>query len=313
MGKLVSKFNNLGMAAKIVVVVLILLVIGSCSSSFSETAVEQEGGASAAEVGKGVIAAVKLADAGLDDVELAQTTEVLEYSGKTVDPLTLVTCANSNVDVSAEGSIDLSRTGERAVTYRLSLGKASDERILTFTVRDTKAPTVAFADEKVTVQQGGEFDPLANIVSVTDPVDGDLLRVDAEPEAIVPVSAAQGSASHGDSAATYESGWYLVSSTVDISVPGEYPVTVTAMDVHGNRTTKDYQVVVEAVAQEEAAEPIAVAPAASSYVLNTNSHKFHHPWCSSVKQMSAKNRQDVEATREDVVSWGYDPCQKCNP
>lgn len=51
----------------------------------------------------------------------------------------------------------------------------------------------------------------------------------------------------------------------------------------------------------------------AEYVLNTNSKKFHVPTCSSVDQMSAKNRQDVEDTRENIVANGYDPCKRCNP
>lgn len=50
-----------------------------------------------------------------------------------------------------------------------------------------------------------------------------------------------------------------------------------------------------------------------SYVLNTNSKKFHYPDCGSVKQMSDKNRQDVEANREELIAQGYDPCGNCNP
>lgn len=49
------------------------------------------------------------------------------------------------------------------------------------------------------------------------------------------------------------------------------------------------------------------------YVLNTNSKKFHRPDCSSVGQMSAKNREDVEDTRENLIANGYDPCKRCNP
>ena len=49
------------------------------------------------------------------------------------------------------------------------------------------------------------------------------------------------------------------------------------------------------------------------YVLNTNSKKFHRPDCSSVGQMSAKNREDVEDTRENLIAKGYDPCKRCNP
>ncbi len=51
----------------------------------------------------------------------------------------------------------------------------------------------------------------------------------------------------------------------------------------------------------------------TSYVLNTNTKKFHYPSCSSVKQMADKNRKDVTATREEVVAMGYDPCGRCHP
>lgn len=50
-----------------------------------------------------------------------------------------------------------------------------------------------------------------------------------------------------------------------------------------------------------------------SYVLNTSTKKFHYPSCSSVKQMSAKNRKDVIATRAELIAQGYDPCGRCHP
>lgn len=51
----------------------------------------------------------------------------------------------------------------------------------------------------------------------------------------------------------------------------------------------------------------------TNYVLNTSTHKFHKPSCSSVGDMSAKNRQDVTWTRDEVISHGYVPCKRCNP
>lgn len=51
----------------------------------------------------------------------------------------------------------------------------------------------------------------------------------------------------------------------------------------------------------------------TEYVLNTNSKKFHVPSCSSVGQMSAKNRKDVKDARENIIEQGYDPCKRCNP
>lgn len=52
---------------------------------------------------------------------------------------------------------------------------------------------------------------------------------------------------------------------------------------------------------------------AGSYVLNTNSHKFHLPSCSSVDTISPKNRKDVNESREQIISEGYASCKRCNP
>ena len=51
----------------------------------------------------------------------------------------------------------------------------------------------------------------------------------------------------------------------------------------------------------------------STYILNTNTKKFHHPWCSSVNKMSNKNKQTYNGTREGAIKKGYTPCQRCNP
>lgn len=55
------------------------------------------------------------------------------------------------------------------------------------------------------------------------------------------------------------------------------------------------------------------SPASVTYVLNKNTKKFHYPDCSSVDDMKAKNRQDVDWTRDEVVAAGYVPCGRCKP
>ena len=50
-----------------------------------------------------------------------------------------------------------------------------------------------------------------------------------------------------------------------------------------------------------------------TYVLNKSSKKFHNPDCPSVSDTRAKNRQDVDWTREEVIAAGYEPCGQCNP
>ncbi|MCR4943961.1 MAG: DNA/RNA non-specific endonuclease [Clostridium sp.] len=51
----------------------------------------------------------------------------------------------------------------------------------------------------------------------------------------------------------------------------------------------------------------------ASYVLNTNSHKFHLPACSSAPKKDSADRKDVNESREQIIAEGYDPCKKCNP
>ena len=50
-----------------------------------------------------------------------------------------------------------------------------------------------------------------------------------------------------------------------------------------------------------------------TYVLNTNTKKFHDPDCYSVEQMKDKNKLVEETTREALIERGYDPCGNCNP
>lgn len=52
---------------------------------------------------------------------------------------------------------------------------------------------------------------------------------------------------------------------------------------------------------------------AQTYVLNTNTMKFHKPSCSSVRQMAAHNKKTVKEKRSTLISEGYSPCKRCNP
>ena len=50
-----------------------------------------------------------------------------------------------------------------------------------------------------------------------------------------------------------------------------------------------------------------------TYILNTNTKKFHYPYCDSVGQMKEKNKQPFTGSREKVIEMGYSPCGRCNP
>lgn len=50
-----------------------------------------------------------------------------------------------------------------------------------------------------------------------------------------------------------------------------------------------------------------------TYILNTNTLKFHKPECSSVNQMSEHNKGEFSGTRGELISQEYEPCKNCNP
>ena len=64
------------------------------------------------------------------------------------------------------------------------------------------------------------------------------------------------------------------------------------------------------------AEPTQVTTAqnetvATTYILNTNTKKFHIPSCGSVKQIKDKNKREFTGSREEAIAKGYSPCQRC--
>lgn len=51
----------------------------------------------------------------------------------------------------------------------------------------------------------------------------------------------------------------------------------------------------------------------STYVLNTNTKKFHLPSCSSLNQMNESNKGEFTGTRDELIQQGYEPCKRCHP
>ncbi len=50
-----------------------------------------------------------------------------------------------------------------------------------------------------------------------------------------------------------------------------------------------------------------------TYIVNTNTRRFHYEWCDSVNDMKEKNKQEYTGDRESLISDGYRPCGRCNP
>ena len=69
----------------------------------------------------------------------------------------------------------------------------------------------------------------------------------------------------------------------------------------------------KSIANSNALKLLPTAEPKQDYVLNTNTKKFHYPWCSSVDDMAEHNKKYYTGTRQEVIDMGFDPCKRCNP
>lgn len=50
-----------------------------------------------------------------------------------------------------------------------------------------------------------------------------------------------------------------------------------------------------------------------TYVVNTNTKRFHLPVCTSVDDIKDRNKKEVTCSREELIDEGYIPCKRCMP
>ena len=50
-----------------------------------------------------------------------------------------------------------------------------------------------------------------------------------------------------------------------------------------------------------------------TYIVNTNSGKFHLESCNGAKRIKEENRQEYTGARQELIEDGYQPCKTCNP
>lgn len=64
-----------------------------------------------------------------------------------------------------------------------------------------------------------------------------------------------------------------------------------------------------------AEEPKTAAKAENTktYVINTNTGKFHKSSCHSVSDMKASNKKTYRGSRNELLKQGYEPCGNCHP
>ncbi len=93
------------------------------------------------------------------------------------------------------------------------------------------------------------------------------------------------------------------------SVVGQTPAAVpAAAPASAKSGTEKAAVTNTAPAKADTAVPVG-----TTYILNTNTHKFHLPSCASVKQMKEKNKEVFTGSRDEAIAKGYQACKNCNP
>ena len=118
--------------------------------------------------------------------------------------------------------LNTKKLGKQKLTYKVKYSFGSKAITHEVIIKDTQKPIIDLKQEKITILQGDSFDPEENIKGVKDVVDGALNKA----KETVP-------------------GSYTVSSKVDIDTIGTYEVEIVAHDIHNNRSTKKYKVIVE--------------------------------------------------------------------
>ena len=99
--------------------------------------------------------------------------------------------------------------------------------------------------------------------------------------------------------------------TIDYTTGDSYADGTNGNEVASESAESTQKPVVETTATPEPTTDD--TPQGTTYILNTNTKKFHYPSCSSVKQMKDANKETYTGSRDDVIARGYTPCKKCNP
>jgi len=143
--------------------------------------------------------------------------------------------SDENVKVKEVKNFDNKKTGEQEITVIfIDDNEKTKEENMKITVKDTKKPEITWKKESVSITQGDTFDPVSNIKTVKDPIDGDIKKAK-------------------DEKATKDG--YIIKSDVKTDTAGDYTVTITAYDKNGNKAEKSYKVTVKEKPKEVVSQP----------------------------------------------------------
>ena len=249
------------------------------------------------------------------EISIADTDANIDFAGYAKAKSSVYGDLTKDIEIDPS-AVKYGTPGKYTVKYTVKDKDGNtDSEALTVIIKDTTAPELQGVASEFTLTQGDAAPDYLNGLSASDSVDGDMTSKVAVDD-----------------------------SGVDYGTPGTYIVLFSVIDAAGNVTRQEASVTVNEKPVEQPVEqqvtrsvvneePKQEAAAQSgqetgsgavtrqvqepepeiTYVLNTNTRKFHYPRCGSVSTIKDKNRQDVTWSRDEVIARGYDPCQRCNP
>lgn len=152
----------------------------------------------------------------LDMIELKSSDKELDTTKYTLKPVDYET-----IDTSNSGNYGVKLIATTTDSYG---EEATKEYTINFKVADTIKPEIKIKEETITLDFGATYDPLSNIETITDNIDGNLEKVD--------------NLSKGKSG-------YTLTTKLDTSTAGEYVVTINAKDSADNKGKTTFTIVVK--------------------------------------------------------------------
>lgn len=171
-----------------------------------------------------------------------KTNPMIEYGTDKYDIEKFVKNASGKVKVT-KGNLDSMNVGTQEVVLQVEKNGIGRNFSFKVAVKDTNAPIIKIKESFLSIQMGEVIDPLSNIISVYDLVDGNLSYVAKE------------------SVGKDQNNYYTYETDLNIEKGGEYFVKVTAVDKHKNTSTRSFTIKVEEpVVEEEKVVPFVYPP-----------------------------------------------------
>lgn len=157
---------------------------------------------------------------------------MIEYGTDHYDVEKFVESSSGKVKIT-KGNLDSMNIGMQEVVLKVEKGGIHRNFSFKVEVKDTKSPEIEIKEDVVSLCVGDTFDPISNISSVYDLVDGDLNYVPL-----------------GNITKNHKN-YYTYETNFDASVVGQYYVNIRALDKHGNLSSKSFSIHVEKPVYEE--------------------------------------------------------------